>query len=60
MTIDVVCSLTTGDVTWTASANNSTSTVAGSVVITVATPLKMQLRLLLVLLNRSQVPHLVM
>ena len=35
VTIDVVCSLTTGDVTWTASANNSTSTVAGSVVITV-------------------------
>ncbi|NBS30481.1 MAG: hypothetical protein EBS76_08205, partial [Actinobacteria bacterium] len=26
VTIDVVCSLTTGDVTWTATANNSTST----------------------------------
>jgi len=35
VTIDVVCSLTTGDVTWTATANNSTSTVTGSVVITV-------------------------
>ena len=35
VTVDVVCSLATGDVTWTASANNGTSTVAGSVVITV-------------------------
>ena len=35
VTIDVVCSLATGDVTWTATANNSTSTVTGSVVITV-------------------------
>ena len=35
VTIDVVCSLTTGDVSWTASANNSSSTIAGSVVITV-------------------------